>query len=387
MEAYLKAVELLRLASSKAGFLASTYAVDNYKRIWTRDGVINGLAALMTSEEDLIQTFKATLITIFDHQHRSGFLPSNVIQNGQVSYGGTVGRVDNISWGLIGLCHYSLSTGDYSLAHKYKKQVDRAIEVMEAWEFNGKHLMYVPQSGDWADEYIHHGYILFDQLLRIAALRLINQVYHDKEASEKAKLISETVVINFWKTSNQNLYAPNLARLIGGASDNYWMMGFNPSRIYSQFDLQANAFALLLKLGTGENQSRVINFVSNSLRSNSGMMPSYTPDIAEDEADMRELKGNFTFHFRNRPGEFHNGGLWPVWNGFLVAALISSDNRKLAENLYSAISGAVEMNEWEFNECFNRTSMKPAGIPQCTWSAGGLIIAYQALNGNQLLVR
>ena len=47
---------------------------------------------------------------------------------------------------------------------------------MDAWEFNGKQLMYVPQGADWADEYLQHGYILFDQLLRIWALELAGKI-------------------------------------------------------------------------------------------------------------------------------------------------------------------------------------------------------------------
>jgi hypothetical protein len=34
------------------------------------------------------------------------------------------------------------------------------------WEFNNKGLLYVPLSGNWADEYITDGYVLYDQLLR-----------------------------------------------------------------------------------------------------------------------------------------------------------------------------------------------------------------------------
>ena len=168
---YIKAIELLREASTPMGFVASVQEHDNYKRIWTRDGVVNGLAALMSSEADLIQTFRATLETIFDHQHPTGFMPSNVAMDGSISYGGTVGRADNPSWAVIGLCQYALITQDDSLLQKYRRQVEKCFSVMDAWEFNGKHLLYVPQSGDWADEYIQHGYVLFDQLLRVWALR------------------------------------------------------------------------------------------------------------------------------------------------------------------------------------------------------------------------
>ena len=117
---YAKAIELLRQASTAKGFVASVQEHDNYKRIWTRDGVVNGMAALMSEEKDLVQTFRATIETIFDHQHPTGFMPSNVAMDGSVSYGGTVGRADNPSWAVIGLCQYTLVTNDTTLAEKYE---------------------------------------------------------------------------------------------------------------------------------------------------------------------------------------------------------------------------------------------------------------------------
>lgn len=43
---YSKAIELLQRCSSEQGFLASAQNISNYKRVWARDGVICGLAAL-----------------------------------------------------------------------------------------------------------------------------------------------------------------------------------------------------------------------------------------------------------------------------------------------------------------------------------------------------
>jgi hypothetical protein len=40
----------------------------------------------------------------------------------------------------------------------YRKKVEKCFALMDAWEFNGKHLMYVPQSGDWADAELRNNY-------------------------------------------------------------------------------------------------------------------------------------------------------------------------------------------------------------------------------------
>ncbi|NBC58668.1 MAG: fructofuranosidase/invertase, partial [Bacteroidetes bacterium] len=67
--AYQHAKSLLKKAQSPHGFMASVNDVDNYKRIWTRDGVICGLAALLDGDEGLVNTMKATLETLAKQQH------------------------------------------------------------------------------------------------------------------------------------------------------------------------------------------------------------------------------------------------------------------------------------------------------------------------------
>jgi len=383
---YLKAIELLRQASTSMGFVASVQEHDNYKRIWTRDGVVNGLAALMSGENDLIQTFRANIETIFDHQHPTGFTPSNVAMDGSISYGGTVGRADNPSWAVIGLCQYASVTRDDSLSGKYENQVAKCFSLMDAWEFNGKHLLYIPQSGDWADEYIQHGYVLFDQLLRVWALRLAASIYKMSAWQKKAEVIMEVIRKNFWNHQNaSNLYAPNLSHQRISAPTDYWFLGFNPSRIYKQFDLQANSLALLLGAGDEFQDRAVIRFMEQQGEASQTLYPSFYPSILNSDWEMKELESNYAYTFRNRPGEFHNGGLWPVWNGFLVAALTKKNKRLLAQHVAERIHYANERNSWEMNECVHGKSQENIGVPRCTWSAGGAIIAEQSLAGKELV--
>lgn len=382
---YAKAIELLRQASTVSGFVASVQEHDNYKRIWTRDGVVNGMAALLSEEEDLVRTFRATIETIFDHQHPAGFMPSNVSLDGSVSYGGTVGRADNPSWAVIGLCQYSLVLDDASLAEKYELQVTRCFSVMDAWEFNGKHLLYVPQSGDWADEYIQHGYILFDQLLRVWALRLAAVVYKRADWDQKANTILDVIRRNFWNTPEAtSLYAPNLNHQRATAPTEYWFLGFNPARIYNHFDLQANSLALLLGIGNEVHEKSVLAFISRLIKSSGAIVPSFYPAIENTDWEMKELESNYAYTFRNKPHEFHNGGLWPVWNGFLVAALMQKNEPGLAKQMAEYIHEANSINEWEMNECFHGQLHKNIGVPRCTWSAGGAVIAERTFSGSKL---
>src|SRR2546423_10459433 len=94
-QAYERSLAMLRRCLSPAGFLASPSDVDNYARVWARDGIITGLAALASGEPDLVRTLRQTLATLAYYQGPHGEIPSNVSTDGcKVSYGHLVGRVD-----------------------------------------------------------------------------------------------------------------------------------------------------------------------------------------------------------------------------------------------------------------------------------------------------
>jgi len=60
-EAVARATALIKQCISEHGFLASPTDSDNYRSIWGRDGIIIGLAALMTGDNDMVSGLKKTL--------------------------------------------------------------------------------------------------------------------------------------------------------------------------------------------------------------------------------------------------------------------------------------------------------------------------------------
>jgi hypothetical protein len=377
-EPYNNAISLLHKASTEKGFVASINDHDNYKRIWARDGSITAIAALLSNDTALHNVAKQTIETLFNNQHASGFIPSNVsVTSSNVSYGGIVGRVDNCSWTIIGLGAYTLFTKDYTLANLYKAQVYKAFTLMNAWEFNGKHLMYMPQSGDWADEYIHDGYALGVQLLRLWALRLAAYMYADDGLTSTALSITSTIINNYWKQEEgHNYFCPSLTRYYNAHQNEFWILGFNPARVFNYLDIQANALALLLL--PQYNATSTIDYIKQLINTkHPQMLPAFYPTIQEADADYEALRNNFAYTFKNYPNTFHNGGLWSVWNGFMSAALQAHKENALADELCKRIHDANAKNENEFNECLHGIHNTPSGVPYCTWSAAGAIIAEQ----------
>jgi glycogen debranching enzyme len=105
---------------------------------------------------------------------------------------------------------------------------------------------------------------------------------------------------------------------------------------------------------------------------------------------MHELENNYAYQFRNLPHEFHNGGLWPVWNGWLAAALYGHGEHETAAAVTDFLLQANQLNtdgeEWGFYENFHGITRQPIAVQYCTWRAAGLVIAEAYRQNRRLAV-
>ena len=381
---YTKAIELLHSCSSSDGFLASAENTSNYKRVWARDGVICGLAALASGDENLIITFEKTLETLANNQHKNGTIPSNVLvteNETQVSYGGLAGRVDAVTWFVIGICQYAFHKKDSSFVSKYDSNIQKCLQLLEAWEFNNQHLIYVPLSGNWADEYITDGYVLYDQLLRVWALRSYNYFQKSDEITSKIQKIEHQIVVNFTPNEIVPKYherAYNELQFKG-----FMPCSFSPAGYKTQFDAFANALVLLLNIGSYDFQNEIIKtFETIKNETNLKLIPAFWPPIQESDLDWNLLKNNCKYEFRNYPYEFHNGGSWSMVNGFYGLALLSKNQKENASQVLNSINSANEIEDFSFFENFNTKTSKPNGVAYCAWSAAAAVFLHQNIHTN-----
>lgn len=378
---YNKAIELLQQVSTDAGFLASAENTSNYQRVWARDGVICGLAALASGDEKLIETFKNTLETLANNQHDLGAIPSNVLvseSKNDVSYGGLAGRVDAVTWFIIGVCQYGYYKKDHQFVEKYKLQLEKCFQLLEAWEFNNKHLVYVPLSGNWADEYITDGYVLYDQLLRIWALKSYNHFEKSEDISNKINQITKQLEINFTPNSIGEKYHERAYNEV--VFENHMPCSFSPSGYKIQFDAFANSLAVILNVGSSSFQDTILSSAMHLASSTKlGLVPAFWPPIFENEEHWNLLKNNCKYEFRNYPNEFHNGGSWSMVNGFFGLALISKSQIKSAQVILDKINEANAIEDFSFFENFNTVTAKPNGVAYCAWSAAAAVLVHQSI--------
>lgn len=348
---------LLRCVS-RAGFVASTEARTNYRRVWGRDGCICGLAALVSDEPELVEATRRTLDTLARHQGPSGQIPSNVSEDGQVSYGGTAGRVDATIWFVLTACLFGRLVDDEALA-RWWPAVERAERVLRAWEHNDGGLVYVPVSGDWADEYVLDGYLLYDQVLRLWAARewhaSAERLGRERRGARAPELVERRIIEAFTEVDGQG----------------HLIAGFHAGARHEMFDALGHALYLLLEVGPEQRRRIILRHAESVTRHD--LVPAFWPPIAPEDPRYAALERAAAEHLRNRPGRYHNGGLWPMVTGFWAAAARRLGETDLADRWATGVAAANRAHDDP--EYLDAHSGEPAGTRGQAWSAAAELLA------------
>jgi glycogen debranching enzyme len=107
--------------------------------------------------------------------------------------------------------------------------------------------------------------------------------------------------------------------------------------------------------------------------------PCLFPYILPHHAEWRPRYERF-----NRPGEYHNGGVWPFVCGFYVAACVAAGRMGLARRKLLALTELVKPwheneAEWGFNEWIKAQTGQPSGRDWQTWSAAMYLYAAECV--------
>lgn len=392
VQSYEHSLALLRECLSPAGFLASSTQIENYARVWARDGVITGLAALASGDPALIAGMRRTLLTLTRHQGSHGEIPSNVsIDGAHVSFGRLVGRVDALLWYIIGACAYIRITNDVAFKQQVQPAIERALFLAGGWEFNERGLLYTPLAGNWADEYLQQGYVLSDQLLYTMALEAAGTLFTREEWLTKAALLRQMLVVNYWPQAARNtdphVYHPAAYQALTreGVEPVHWLPAFSPAGYQRYFDGLAHALALLADLGTDEQRQRTVDYVETlEQQTGSKLLPAFWPVIQPGTDAWQQLEVNHLYgQLKNQPYKYHNGGLWPVLTGLYATGIARHGQRERAASLLQALNEANEQGRdgerWEFAEYHHARTFEPLGTKHVAWSGASAVLAYQSI--------
>ncbi|MFO8152134.1 amylo-alpha-1,6-glucosidase [Thioalkalivibrio sp.] len=403
-EGHRQALSLLRSCATEAGFLASPTDRSNYRRVWARDGAMLSLAALCAQDEELIAAARSTLHTLVRHQGPHGEIPSNVDPvTGRVSYGGTTGRVDADLWFVIACAEYWRATEDGDFLDAMLPALEKVRALLGAWEFNNRGLLYVPPTGDWADEYLQSGYVLYDQLLYLQTQRSLAALHAgvhgspDHRLEERISHLYHLIRANYWFDGDADqagdAYHEVLYRRGQEAAphcaDRYWLPSFSPTGYSYRFDAFANVLASLLGVADDDQRERVDRYIAEELVDDElPLLPAFHPVIEPVDEDWEDLQVMFSYTFKNKPYEFHNGGLWPMLTGFHAADLALRGRGQAARRYLHAVHAgnrlAMDGEDWSFPEFVHGRDRTPGGTRRQGWSAAAAVIAGAALEGREV---
>lgn len=368
---YGRAVALLRTLSGPHGIHASLAATANYRAVFARDAVIAGVAGLLIGDADVTGGMVRTLERLRDLQGAEGQIASNYEWRAdgppQVSFGTLAPRLDAATWYLVGVA-LGARVGALEPA-AFADSVRAVVRLLDAVEYNGRDLFYVPAGGNWADEYVYEGYILYDQVLRAWGLRLLGETYDQPAWRAKAERIGRAIDARYWPGDGERRGHPVAA--------------FSPVRTCEAFDLAA--CSLLAVSGVAPaTADAALEWVASRFVARGLLPPAFHPVIDETHPDWPALTRYHLYEFRNRPHEYHNGGVWPVWLGWLALALARAGRDADLARLRAAVDARLAaLPDFAFEEYLHGVTGAPGGTPRMAYTATGLVLLRAAGSGAQ----
>lgn len=368
-----------------------------------------GIAAILSGESDLIEAYRRTLETLAGHQGPHGEIPSNLDpRTGDVSYGKAVGRVDSTLWFVIGCGQLARATRDLGFLERMFEPLERARYLLGAWEMNARGLIFVPPTGDWADEFLHVGYVLYDQLLYLEAQRTIAYLHRevrgsvDQSLEDQIARLTEMIRASYWfrgitgtppHVYNEAIFE-NARREMDAKRESppYWMPFFSPLGYGFRFDTLANSLVSLLGVADDERMQIVDRYVEDEVANDEfDLLPAFHPVVTPNQEGWKALHVAFASRFRNEPFAYQNGGLWAMVTGFRVADLALRGKlgaaRKYLQGIHRANSLAMDGHDWSFPEYVHGRTLQPRGAHPLGWSAAAAVIGHHALEGARIFAR
>ena len=356
-----KALELLHALTGPHGIRASLSTTANYEAVFTRDATMAGIAGLLAGDQHIAAGLVRTLTCLRDLQGPEGQIASNYLMRAEgrprVSFGTLAPRIDSTTWYLVGIALAARAGAlDPGPFHQSARLV---VRLLDALEYNGRHLIYVPVGGNWADEYIYDGYILYDQVLRAWALRLAGETFAESAWGDKAEQIELAIEDRYWPR--------------GDVDRRYPLAAFSPTVIRDVFDLAA--CSLLAVSGTARRLTGIaLDWIDERFLSRAELPPAFHPVIDETHPDWPALRRYHLHEFRNRPYEYHNGGIWPIWLGWLALGLARADRPAPLSRLQTLVVERVtSLAAFEFHEYLHGATGIPGGVTHMAYSATGLV--------------
>lgn len=334
-----------------------------YPEPYTRDLMIALPGFLLTGDATCQAQMRLTLDALARNQSPLGHIPS--LAHDPADRGAS----DTTPLFLLGLGIFRDHVREPGFLHE---AAEKALSWMSHQSPDDLVMVAQLPTSDWRDEQWVLGYGLYVNAICYAYLRQYGK--HDE-----AKLLRELM---------------NRLEIPGPTKDPHVHEGLAVPRkpyyalcsykIYhdERFDLLGNSLAILCGVASRARSNRMIDWIEAecaALRARGELAvelpPCLFPYVQPGDPDWR-----LRYAQLNRPGEYHNGGVWPFVCGFYVAACVAAGQHDVAQARLEALTRLVKPyheNEadWGFNEQSKAQTGDPIGRDWQTWSAAMYLYA------------
>ena len=356
-----------------------------YPEPYTRDLLISILGIAVSGNEKLLKSIRKVLETLAKNQTERGHISSLVHDSDDR------GASDTTPLFLLGVGIYRQVTNEPDFL---KEAVQKAIIWMEYQSPSDGYLVAQQPTSDWRDEQWVLGYGLFVNTLFYSFLKILNQ-------SERANQLFQEM--SHFTITGGIIHHHVHEGLVLKHKPYYALWAY---KIYSseRFDLLGNCLAILSGIASPTRADEMVSWIEAECEAmkNNGLLavdlpPNFFPFINPSDPDWHDRYSEF-----NKPGEYHNGGIWPFICGFYVAALVAAKRFKLAEQKLIVLTECLKKTNFStespaknndksvkyvnaenmkfgFNEWIKAQNGEPKGQNWQTWSASMYLYAVKCV--------
>ena len=338
-----------------------------YPEPYTRDLMFSIFGIAVSGNKKLLESIRKVLETLAKNQTEHGHIPSLVHDTDDR------GSSDSTPLFLLGTGIFRKVSGENDFL---EEAVEKALTWMKYQSPSDRYMVAQQPTSDWRDEQWVIGYGLFVNTLAYSYLQLLGK--HERADRIRHAMGRFTITGG---TMHHHVHEG----LVVKHKPYYALWSY---KIYSseRFDLLGNSLAILSGIASPSRAEEMISWVEEEcagMRDRGELAvdlpPNFFPFIKPGDPDWHVRYAAY-----NKPGDYHNGGIWPFICGFYVAALVAARKYTLAGEKLLALTHVLKISidgkvDFGFNEWLKAQDGKPMGQDWQTWSAALYLYAVKCV--------
>jgi hypothetical protein len=405
---------VLRASAAPEGLVASAQ-LPHYASVWTRDVAFAALGANLSGDPQLSAAVGRSLVGLARLQAASGQIPNSWWPRRRYWDFHEAGSTDATCLFVVAASQHLQSHPNPALERRLLPHLRRAMRWLRDQDANQFTLIDSPSGGDWMDSTLQRsGKLLYVNVLYHRAL--VGMAALDPRGGDpdraRADLLRRKIDLLLWPEAGtdhaellEGVGHPRGAELafvhpIGPAARRaavradrwHYISHVDGGRYVDECDVLGNILAVLYGVAPAMRARRIMEQLERSPATRPYPMRTYTRHFEADERlgmYRRDLDAFQDPRWRNPPGRYHNGGVWPFIGALHVVALHRVGMAAQASSAMSQVAAANRLSlepggAWGFHEWIDAYTGEPGGAPGQSWSAGTYLLAAEVLRGRSV---